>query len=103
MSHIDEITTRPVWLFSSGPIGDPPKPDTEPEDVEPLVQRTRARGHHLFAGRLAKHELGLGEKVVASAIRAPEGDFRRWPEIDGWAAAIARTLRSEAETPAPRF
>jgi len=101
--HLDEITTRPVWLFSSGPIGDPPKPEIEPEDVVPMVRRTRARGHHLFAGRLAKRDLGLGEKVMVTAIRAPEGDFRRWPEIDGWADTIARTLRTEAETPAPRF
>jgi menaquinone-dependent protoporphyrinogen oxidase len=101
--HIDELTTRPVWLFSSGPIGDPPKPEMEPDDVAPLVQRTRARGHRLFGGRLAKRDLGLGEKVVVSAIRAREGDFRRWHEIDTWADAIAHTLRIEAQTPAPRF
>lgn len=101
--HIDELTSRPVWLFSSGPIGDPPKPELESEDVAPLVMRTGARNHHLFAGRLQRHDLGLGEKVIISAVRAPEGDFRRWPEIDGWADGIARTLNAEAQTPAPRY
>jgi menaquinone-dependent protoporphyrinogen oxidase len=24
------LRTRPVWLFSSGPVGDPPKPDEDP-------------------------------------------------------------------------
>jgi menaquinone-dependent protoporphyrinogen oxidase len=101
--HLDEITSRPLWLFSSGPIGDPPKPEVDPEDVAPLMKRTRARGHHVFPGRLARRELGLGEKLVTTAVHAPEGDFRPWPEIETWAAAIARTLRSEAQTPAPRF
>jgi menaquinone-dependent protoporphyrinogen oxidase len=99
--HLDEISARPTWLFSSGPLGDSPKPEIEPEDVAALVVRTRARGHHLFAGRLAKRDLGLGEKVVASAVRVPEGDFRSWPEIDGWAADIARILKSEVATPVP--
>lgn len=101
--HLDEITSRPVWLFSSGPIGDPPKPEIEPEDVAPLVKRTGARNHRLFAGRLERRDLGLGEKVVISAVRAPEGDFRQWPKIDAWAEAIARTLNAEAETPAPHY
>lgn len=49
-----------VWLFSSGPIGDPPKPDEDHVvDVSDLVTSTNARGHRVFAGRLDRQRLGL--------------------------------------------
>jgi menaquinone-dependent protoporphyrinogen oxidase len=99
--HLDQIGARPLWLFSSGPLGDLAKAAVEPEDVAALMARTHARGHHLFSGRLTKRELGFGEKVIASAVRAPEGDFRSWPEIDGWATDIARSLEAEAAVPVP--
>src|SRR3990170_4030735 len=38
-----DLAIRPVWLFSSGPIGDPPRPDEEPVDVARLRNRTGAR------------------------------------------------------------
>jgi menaquinone-dependent protoporphyrinogen oxidase len=84
--------SRPVWLFSSGPIGDPPKPDEEPVDVGDMVRTTHARGHRLFAGRLDRHRLGFGEKAVVMALRVPDGDFRDWKEIDSWATQIAAEL-----------
>src|SRR5687768_16293976 len=43
---------RPVWLFSSGLLGDPAKPDEDPAEVGDLVNTTHARSHRLFAGRL---------------------------------------------------
>lgn len=87
-----ELATRPVWLFSSGPIGDPPKPDEDPADLPDLMAATGARGHRLFAGLVDKSRLGLGEKVILKAVRAPEGDYRPWDEIRGWADEIAAEL-----------
>ena len=46
------LSARPVWLFSSGPIGDPPKPEEDPADVAEILAVTRAREHRLFAGKL---------------------------------------------------
>jgi menaquinone-dependent protoporphyrinogen oxidase len=89
----DELCTLPVWLFSSGPIGEPLRPAPEDAvDVAPLVSATRARGHRLFGGKLDKDRLGFGEKAVVLAFRAPEGDFRDWGEIRTWASEIAGEL-----------
>ncbi len=83
---------RPVWLFSMGPIGDPPKPDEEPVEVGDLVRATRARGHRLFAGRLDRHRLGFGEKAVVMALRVADGDFRDIAALDAWGTQIAAEL-----------
>ena len=90
-----ELAERPVWLFSSGPIGDPPSPAEEPEDVAELAELICARGHQIFAGRIDRKQLGLGEKVIMTAIRAPEGDFRPWTDVRTWAEQIARDLATE--------
>jgi menaquinone-dependent protoporphyrinogen oxidase len=88
-----EITQVPVWLFSSGPIGHEPKPEDEPADLADLVARTGAREHRVFAGQVDRSKLGLGEKVILTAVRAPEGDFRPWEEIRAWAGEIATALK----------
>ncbi|MEU7905699.1 flavodoxin domain-containing protein [Actinoplanes sp. NPDC049118] len=88
---------RPVWLFSVGPIGDPPKPAEEPAEVGDIVRATHARGHRLFAGRLDRHRLGLGEKAVVMALRVADGDFRDFDALDAWGTQIAADL-SRART-----
>lgn len=92
-NNADAFTGRPVWLFSSGPIGDPPKPDEQPVDVGQAVRVTAAREHKLFSGRLDKAQLAFGERAIAVAFRAPEGDFRDWAAIEAWAGAIADELK----------
>jgi menaquinone-dependent protoporphyrinogen oxidase len=89
-----ELAERPVWLFSSGPIGDPPKPDEDPVDVAPMMEATGARGHVVFAGKLDKGVLSFGERAIVAAFKAPEGDFRDWETIRKWAAGIAEELAS---------
>jgi menaquinone-dependent protoporphyrinogen oxidase len=90
----DALAARPVWLFSSGPIGDPPRPEEDPVDVAELVAAIGARDHRVFAGKLLRKQLGFGDKAIAVALRVPEGDFRDWTEIRGWAAGIADALRA---------
>ncbi len=89
----DGFATRPVWLFSSGPAGDPPKPEGDPSDVPALLEATHARGHRVFAGVIARRNLGLGEKAMTAALRVPDGDYRPWPEIQSWARSIAAALK----------
>jgi menaquinone-dependent protoporphyrinogen oxidase len=85
----------PTWLFSSGPVGDPPKPDETPVDVAAVAGATSARDHRVFSGKIDKSKLSFGEKAILVAVRAPEGDFRDWDEIEAWAEEIAEKLASE--------
>ena len=88
------LAYKPVWLFSSGPIGDPPKPDEEPVDVARLRERIKAVDHRVFPGKLDRGSLGLAEKAIVSVVHAAEGDFRTWEPVKTWAAGIARTLET---------
>lgn len=92
--HQEALRAIPVWLFSSGPVGTPPKPDDPPADAEPLAALIGAREVRLFAGEIDKSRLGFAEKAIVAAIRAQEGDFRPWGDIERWAREIARTLQS---------
>jgi menaquinone-dependent protoporphyrinogen oxidase len=86
------LSTRPVWLFSSGPVGDPPKPQEEAVDVAGILEATGAREHRVFVGKLEKKGLSFGDRAIAVAFRVQEGDFRDWDEIRGWADGIADAL-----------
>ena len=96
--HQEALRTIPVWLFSSGPIGDPPKPVEEPVDAQPLVNLIGARGHRVFAGEVDRARLGFGERAIVAAVRAPNGDFRPWAVIEAWAREIATELRGVSAT-----
>jgi menaquinone-dependent protoporphyrinogen oxidase len=63
-------------------------------DVAEIAAATGARDHRVFAGKLVRRQLGFGDKAIAVALRVPEGDFRDWTEIRGWAAGIADALRA---------
>jgi len=85
---------RPVWLFSSGPVGDPPKPQEVPADIADVVAATGAFEHHVFAGRIDRSTLSMPERAMVKALRVAEGDYRDWNEIDQWAATIADSISS---------
>ena len=101
-AQADALRTRPVWLFSSGPIGEAPYPPDEPYDVAPLTALIGARDHRTFPGRLEKRLLSFGERALVTAMRAPVGDFRDWGAVAAWGRSIALTLCGEATVaPAP--
>jgi menaquinone-dependent protoporphyrinogen oxidase len=95
-SQAGGLASRPVWLFSSGPLGPPDKlkPEGDPVDVAGLAGWVQAVDHRVFAGRLDRKLLSFGEKAVVVAVRAPEGDFRDWNAIDSFAADIAVHLKA---------
>lgn len=91
------LAARPVWLFSSGPVGDPSRKlvqqmGVDPVDVGDILTATKARGHRMFAGKLDRKNLGFAQRAALLAFRGLEGDFRDWGEIRGWAEGIARDL-----------
>jgi menaquinone-dependent protoporphyrinogen oxidase len=91
--HAIELAARPVWLFSSGPIGSPdPKPQGDPTGIAELAGMAKARGHRIFAGQLDRNRLGIGERLMVGAVHAPDGDFRDPEAIRSWAREIAATL-----------
>jgi menaquinone-dependent protoporphyrinogen oxidase len=98
--HIAALRGKPVWLFSSGPVGEPPFPADEPYDVESLLRLTGARGHRSFPGRLEKSRLSFGERAMVTAMRAPVGDFRDWDAVRAWGEEIAAELIGLSTAPA---
>lgn len=100
--HRQALAARPVWLFSSGPVGEPPKPIDDPADVPEVRERTRAREHRVFAGRIEKARLSFAERAIVAALRVPDGDFRSWDEVRDWANGIVRALRQGATRSRPQ-
>jgi hypothetical protein len=56
-------------------------------------------GHRMFGGALDRRRLGVTERLVVRMVKAPEGDFRPWAEIDAWTDSIAGELMRSRRTP----
>lgn len=91
---------RPVWLFSSGPVGEPPLPTTGVADVARVARQTRAVAHHLFAGRVDASTLTRSERAGVRRLHAADGDYRDWFEIRSWAEELGTQLATQDSTPA---
>jgi menaquinone-dependent protoporphyrinogen oxidase len=89
--HVELLRTRPLWLFSSGPIGEAGA-GADPFDATGLVADLHAVEHAVFDGKLDHRSLRLGERALVRAMRVPDGDHRDWDRIAAWGAEIARAL-----------
>jgi menaquinone-dependent protoporphyrinogen oxidase len=101
------LSTRPVWLFSSGPTGkeridskgrdllDPKV--SGPIDLDKLEKGLQARDHRIFFGAFDPKDLDFFSRQFfkSSTIRnaTPIGDFRDWKEIEAWTERIAQSLQ----------
>lgn len=90
--HRDELASRPVWLFSSGPAG--PVAAGDDLDVTDVARLSGAHQHRVFAGKLDRTRLSLPERAVAGALGFRDGDYREWAGIRDWALAIASMLHA---------
>jgi menaquinone-dependent protoporphyrinogen oxidase len=92
-THAGVLSDMPLWLFSSGPLGTEVHDDEEqPRQLAELTETLRPKAHRTFFGALDHSKLGFGERMMMKAVKAPEGDFRDWSAISGWADEIAREL-----------
>ena len=104
MSNQELLAHRPVWLFSTGPLGTEatdtegadPRLAAEPKEITGFREAVHPRDHHVFFGALNPGSLTFAEKTLrrlpAARAMMPEGDFRDWTEIDAWARSIAADL-----------
>ncbi|MDH4142040.1 MAG: flavodoxin domain-containing protein [Chloroflexota bacterium] len=118
------LATRPIWLFSSGPLpGSTKEPTAAVEDpiesalgpaqgpgsggrrqIEELSERIHPRDHRVFFGAFDPSDppRSMSERVVrmmpGSKGILPPGDFRDWPAIEAWARQIAGALSTEPVT-----
>lgn len=100
--HHDALAARPLWLFSSGPVGEQAAQlATDPTAGEPAkigraAQDLAARGHIVFGGAVPDDPSGLVEKAVVHSVPAADHDARDWTVIRDWASGIAAELASAA-------
>jgi menaquinone-dependent protoporphyrinogen oxidase len=90
----DQLSRRPVWLFSSGPTG-PADAVVDPAslpDLTDVVARTGALDQRLFGGTVDIDDLGPVERLMLRAAHAPTMDVRDWDAIRRWGLTIADTL-----------
>lgn len=106
------LANRPVWLFSSGPLGTETtdaegrdvRAASEPHEFAELRTAIHPRGERIFFGAYDPNQkpIGFTERVTrmmpATRAAVPVGDFRDWPEIEAWADTIADEL---ARVPVP--
>jgi menaquinone-dependent protoporphyrinogen oxidase len=60
-SHKDVLAALPVWLFSSGPLGDDVEDEEkQPKQLEELVRDLQPNEHKVFFGALDPSKLGFG-------------------------------------------
>jgi menaquinone-dependent protoporphyrinogen oxidase len=102
--HSETLATKPVWLFSSGPLGtstnDPQGRDilvaSEPKEFAEFAPTIKPMGMQVFFGALDRTKLRgahrLFSLVPASQKVLIEGDFRNWNLIEAWAKSIAQEL-----------
>jgi menaquinone-dependent protoporphyrinogen oxidase len=82
--HARTLAERPLWVFSSGPVGDPANDNPawlEPPRTIAEVERIGARDHVIFGG-----------SSTSSKIPEEFRDRRDWEAIRAWAGGIAAQL-----------
>ena len=92
LDNVEALRSRPGWLFSTGPIGDPPAPLEEAVDLAELADLVDAQGARTFPGRLRHADLEIWEQVAVRAVHSADGDYRDWDAVRAWAEQAASTL-----------
>ena len=102
--HVAVLAERPVWLFSSGPLGRSLRDDrgrdlmdlSRPRQFTDFENALAPQDMRVFYGALDPGRLRLADRMVrrlpAGRRLLPAGDFRNWEAIDGWGREIVEKL-----------
>jgi hypothetical protein len=74
----------------------------DPVELAEIRERTKARDHRMFAGKLEKKHLSFPQRLALGVFRGLEGDFRDWAEIrprDRTSAAGSRSAATSTFDP----
>ncbi len=102
-NNVGLLRDAPVWLFSSGPLGDKgasgPQPD--PKEIDDIRDLVDVRNHVVFGGAFDPEtadleRVGWIEKQISTHF-LPVGDWRNWDEIEAWAREIAVSVAADRE------
>ena len=93
-----QLAARQVWLFSVGSFGDTHRGigrlmKREPREIGEFQRAVHPREYRVFAGKIERHQWPLPSRLFFYLFGGRFGDNRDWPQIDGWAESIARTLQ----------
>jgi menaquinone-dependent protoporphyrinogen oxidase len=58
--------------------------------IEPVRERIKPLSEGLFAGTYDPSKWSFVERRIMKMIKAPPGDFRKWDDIEAWAASLVR-------------
>ncbi len=113
-AHRELLADRPVWLFSSGPIGTETVNKkgvdvldaARPSEFAEFATTIAPRDEHVFFGAYdpTADPSGASERLMKAVMKVmpamrdalPAGDFRDWPAIEAWAEGIAVELGMKA-------
>ena len=104
--HRKTLASKPLWLFSSGPVGTELVDEKGQDIFEAMRPKEFAEFEKILSPRDTKvffgawdpdaEPVGLAERFVnlmpAAKASMPSGDFRDWDAIDAWADEIASAL-----------
>jgi menaquinone-dependent protoporphyrinogen oxidase len=87
----DILATKPLWLWSSGPLDRVlAARDLPPAaNVLEIMGDTPFRGHRTFGGKLDPNAPGVDEQILRTH---QQGDFRDWAKIRAYAVEIATAV-----------
>ena len=96
--HEEELASKPVWLFTSGPLGEEDavkqmEGKVVPTSLQPVVDRIKPRSVMVFHGAIDMDKLNFFERFVFKRAKSPIGDFRKWDIIATWTKSIADELK----------